>query len=292
MKSYLFSPRNIISKIEKIVNIFDEDRISVYAAQASFFIIISAIPFIMLLISLIQYVIPVDVIDIILDIESFLPDSFQGFIGDIIDELFSRQAITLISVTAITTLWSASRGVTAVERGIKNVYKVEGSGNFFTGILRSFFYTVAFILILMISLIVLVFGRQISYVLSEKYIAVSTILDLLVRCRIIIFLVILTLFFSLLYNALARSGITTKNPSMRYRDQIPGAFTVSLAWLLYSFFYSLYIKYFPSASYIYGSLAAVVLLMLWLYFCMMILLIGAEINKYLLEKKKEKRVVI
>ena len=51
--------------------------------------------------------------------------------------------------------------------------------------------------------------------------------------------------------------------------------------MLFSYFFSLYIEYFPTASYIYGSLATVVLFMLWLYFCMIILLIGAEANKLL-----------
>lgn len=69
----------------------------------------------------------------------------------------------------------------------------------------------------------------------------------------------------------------TKPPSDT--DQIPGAFIAASGWMLYSYFYSLYIVYFPNASYIYGSLAAVILFMLWVYFCMIIFLVGAEINK-------------
>ncbi|MBS5724524.1 MAG: YihY/virulence factor BrkB family protein, partial [Clostridiales bacterium] len=63
-----------------------------------------------------------------------------------------------------------------------------------------------------------------------------------------------------------------------------GAIFAALGWVLFSYFYSLYIQYFPSASYLYGSLAAIVFLMLWLYICMMILIYGAEINKYIFRK--------
>lgn len=278
MKSYLLTPRNIFLKIMKIADVFNDDKVSVYAAQASFFIIISAIPFIMLLISLVKYVIPIEEIDIAFAIENLAGGSFGNLIGDIIDELFSRPAITLLSISALTTLWSASKGVTAVGRGIRNVYGVNGSGNFFIEIIRSVVYTIIFILILIVSFVVLLFGRELSYALSEKYIAVSRVLDFLVRCRLVIFSAVLTMFFSLMYNALAK----TKPRQMRFKDQLPGAVVAAFGWILYSFFYSLYIRYFPSASYIYGSLAAVVLLMLWLYFCMMILLVGAEINKYLI----------
>ena len=59
--------------------------------------------------------------------------------------------------------------------------------------------------------------------------------------------------------------------------------------MLYSYFYSLYIVYFPNASYIYGSLAAVILFMLWVYFCMIIFLVGAEINKIGFVMRKNRR---
>ena len=63
------------------------------------------------------------------------------------------------------------------------------------------------------------------------------------------------------------------------RCHLPGAVFSAVGWVLFSFFYSLYVTDFPNAASLYGSLAAVCLLMLWVYFCLLILLLGAELNK-------------
>lgn len=285
MKSRLLSIRAWIEKGKAIATVFDQDKLTVYAAQASFFIVISAIPFLMLLLSLSRYLIPFDSSELLNMAESILPKSIMRYIADIAEEVLESSALPIVSVTALTTLWSASRGVNAVGSGIRGVYGVSNSRNFLYDILRSLFYTVAFIAILLVSLVVLVFGRELSYMLSDKYAAATAVLDFLIRCRIVIFSAVLTLFFSMVYSAMMHGGTMLvrrkSEKAMRFRDHLPGAFIAALGWMIYSFFYSLYLKYFPSASYIYGSLAAVVLLMLWLYFCMIILLVGAEINKYL-----------
>ena len=64
-------------------------------------------------------------------------------------------------------------------------------------------------------------------------------------------------------------------------QQLPGAIFAAVCWLLFSFGFSLYFSNFSNFSYMYGSLAAIVLLMFWLYFCICILFIGAEINDFL-----------
>ena len=77
-----------------------------------------------------------------------------------------------------------------------------------------------------------------------------------------------------------------------YGAQLPGAFCAALGWMLFSYVYSLYIQYYPRASYLYGSLAAIVFSMLWLYTCMMILMYGAELTKFLYRHRiarKQKR---
>ena len=66
---------------------------------------------------------------------------------------------------------------------------------------------------------------------------------------------------------------------MKFRSVLPGAALAAAGWLGFSFFYSLYIDNFADYTLVYGSLAAVVLLMLWLYFCMNIFLFGAQLNK-------------
>ncbi len=282
MKSKIADIRRIIQFFTDIAALLERDRVSVYAAQASFFIIISSIPFIMLLISLSRFIIPVSAMDVLDTIAALLPKNLRETLYAMTDDIFQRSALPLISVTAVTTLWSASRGVAAVGRGIQNVYGIDEKKGFFYEIFRSLFYTVTFIALILVTLVILVFGQSLM-ILSENYFpALSEIMAVIINTRGILFFVVITLFFTMIYSTFSKGQITLKGK--KRISHIPGAAFAAAGWMLYSFFYSLYIQYFPSASYIYGGLAAVVLLMLWLYFCMTILLYGAELNK-LIEKK-------
>ena len=66
----------------------------------------------------------------------------------------------------------------------------------------------------------------------------------------------------------------------RQREQLPGAVCATAGWMGFSLAFSLYFSRIvgKNYSYMYGSLAAIVLLLLWLYACMCILFFGAEIN--------------
>ena len=189
--------------------------------------------------------------------------------------------------------WSSSRGVAAVTRGVAGVYGTRDHVGFFSELVRSLFYTVAFMALIIATLVVLVFGATVRSIAESSFPAALHIFDLIIRLRMFIFLALLTLFFSLVYSAVSGNG--RKNASANdeapagYRRQIPGAFIAASGWMLYSYFYSLYIVYFPNASYIYGSLAAVILFMLWVYFCMIIFLVGAEINKIGFVMRKNRR---
>lgn len=267
------------------------DQVNVYAAQASFFIIISVIPFIILLLSLAKYVIDVDWI------VGWIEQQISGDIGQLLQsvlaEVTEKAGISLVSITAISTLWSSSRGVNAVIRGIWGAYGIRLNENFIFDILRSLLYTLSFILSILASLVALVFADSIRAFCEGHYPIATIIFDVIVQCRSIVFIIILTLFFALIYNTATKKGkrlskdayigLSDKLPR-GYLAQMPGAVFAALGWILFSYFYSLYIQYFPTASYLYGSLAAIVFLMLWLYICMMILIYGAEINKYIFRK--------
>lgn len=253
------------------------DNVSVFAAQASFFILISSIPFLMLLLALVQFFIPLNTDDILKMINITLPAQLGSFLTAIIGEVFSRSsAVSIISITAVTTLWSASRGIMALEQGLNNVCRYRGSRNYIWRRIVAFFYTLVFILALLLTLLAFVFGNKLEILLSTKFSFISTVISVILNARILIFILLLTLCFALLYTILP-------GPKLRFRRQLPGALAAAIGWMAFSGIYALYIDNFSNFSYVYGSLAAIVLLMLWLYFCMNIFLYGAELNEALEE---------
>lgn len=283
-KSRTLSVKRVRDKIEYCLEIVAEDRVTVYAAQASFFIVISAIPFIMLLINVLGYLIPEGVAGVLVSMGDALPEKLRDLYLGIIAELYSRPAIRLISITAITAFWMASRGLSAVRGGLTTVYRSHPDEGFLKRILFSAVYTAAFMVILIVVIIAQLFGQQLYGTVTANFPGTRALIDSVFRFKEPIIFVFLTLFFTLLYLAVNRRGAFVRN---RFIHHLPGAMFAAAGWMLFSFFYSLYTVYFSGVSYIYGSLTAVILLLLWMYVCMMILLLGAEVNKLLASRRKK-----
>ncbi|MBQ4592791.1 MAG: YihY/virulence factor BrkB family protein [Clostridia bacterium] len=269
MKSHVYGLRAAILCVRRIVSQIAGDKVTVYAAQASFFVIISAVPFLSLLISIAGLVLPSDLPDVLTGLP--VPEGFSVLFDTVIDDLRTAPNVPLLSVSAVTTLWSASRGISAIRSGLELVYLAGRSKGFFAHRIKSLVSTLIFIAVITAAVTLMLFGD-----LVVKWLRIAKISDLIMRLRTPLFTAALCILFTVMYSSTARRSTRVKNGILPH---LPGAVFSSVGWTLFSYFYSLYITHFPSASYIYGSLAAVCLIMLWLYFCMIILLLGAEVNK-------------
>lgn len=269
----------LIKKIIKLVRGFlkamQEDHVGAYAAQTAYFIMLSFIPFIILLLTLIRYT-TLTRADIYTAAQMIFPNSMDGFVIDIINEVYSKTAVT-ISLSAITAAWSAGKGFLALMRGMNSVYDVEEQRNYVILRFRSAIYTVIFVLSIILSLVVLVFGNSIHEAAVAHLPFLAVITGMILRMKDIVAIAFLTLVFMLLYKFVP-------NRKARLYSQAPGALFSSVCWYLFSIGFSLYVDYAPGLSNMYGSLTTIIMVMLWLYFCMYIILIGAEINSYFEEQ--------
>jgi membrane protein len=264
------------SFIRRAWRAFGDDRVAVYSAQASFFIIISSIPFIMLLISIGQYIIPGASEHIISAVRAALPYEISMMIDW---DSESGGGFTLLSLSAVAAYWSASRGVGAVFRGVEGVYGSKAAATLIRRTVRNLLYTLAFIAAILSSVILLVFGSAIRDITADNLPALSAVTARILQNQGIFFFAFLTVFFRFIYAAAAKETA--------YEAHLLGASLAAVGWMIFSYSYSLYLRHFSEARSIYGGLTSVVLLMLWIYFCMMILLFGAEINKLI--SKADKR---
>ncbi|MGN0557490.1 MAG: YihY/virulence factor BrkB family protein [Acutalibacteraceae bacterium] len=258
-----------------------ENHIPAYSAQSSFFIVISMVPFAMLFFSVLRLFIPVEREIMIEATENIFPAGMLDFTEKIIDELYANVSFSVISVTTIVLLWSASKGIKSMTAGLQNVYKTTRPTDFIFNIIFSILYTVIFIAILIITVIVLIFGRRLNDLLFAELPVVRSIIAGVLEFRSVLFLLPLTLFFALSYKFLAKNDL-------KFSAHLPGAILCALGWMLFSLFFAIYVDNFANYSYIYGSLTAVILLMLWLYACMTMFLIGAQINVVLKDRRRSK----
>ncbi len=261
---------NLIKKIYGFFVRLTVDRVGIYTAQASFFIILSIFPFILLLLNIIGYT-SIDKDTIIALINNYLPETIKPLLIQIINELFTHISETLISIAAIAAIWSASKGVLSVMFGIYEIYKIHQDRNYFISRFISMAYTIAFVLVLIIAMILLVFGDEIFHILINLLPGLKRIsLVTFIARYVVSFLMLLLIFMLILKVATFRRT--------KIKEIFPGAVISSVGWIIFSYIFSVYIANFSNMSYLYGSLTAVIVLMLWLYFCIYIFFIGAEIN--------------
>ena len=134
----------------------------------------------------------------------------------------------------------------------------------------------------MVVLLLVTFGRTIVDFLQNKYMELSTTINIIINLRLLWQILILFAVFWLMY-------IFVPNRKVKFRTQIPGAAFAAIGWYVLSWAFSIYLDVFKNFSVIYGSLTSIMLLMIWVYWSMYVLLLGAEINA-LIEKKKQKNI--
>ena len=249
------------------------DRVDAYAAQSAFFIIMGFIPFLMMLLSMLQYT-PLTSPQVMEMIMDFMPESFRDYLQGIVSELFTRST-AILSGTAIAAVWAAGRAVLAMTKGLNSVYHIDETRNYFYMRLRSAFYIVFFMIALILAMVLLVFGNKIQEALLSNVPFLQQFSGFIISVRTVVTLVILALLFWGMYVLL---------PNWRHVHvlcQLPGAIVTAFTWSIFSYGFSIYFEMVGQMSRIYGSLTTVIMIMLWLYFCMWLLFIGAEINIYL-----------
>lgn len=248
----------------------NDDHVGAFAGQATLFIVISMFPFLMFLLTLMQYL-PITESNIMMIVYEILPSNISPLFIGIVSEVFDKGSTTIVSITAITALWSASRGFLALVKGLNCVYEIKETRTYIKTRILAILYTLVFAIIIIITLVFLVFGNRIYLFIENVFPILKDTVLLIISIRAVVSLAILIVFFLILYLAIPNRKSTILN-------ELPGAIVAGAGWMVFSYLYSFYIDNMGNMTDTYGSLTAIVLLMLWLYFCMYILFIGAEIN--------------
>ncbi len=265
--------QKVYQTIVYFVTRISEDNVGVYSAQASFFLMLAMFPLIMLILTIIGMTdLPEDLIAS--TSLSILPSTIEPLFTQILEELRLHSSGTILSVSALAAAWSASKGILSIQRGLQSIHHKQDKRNYFIQRSISLIYTVLLVIIVVLTLGILVFGNKLYEFIGQKSVVLYHILGIVFESRALIFLCILTLFFLMLY-------ATTRDPRFTLGDLFPGALFSAAGWMLFSYLFSIYVDNFNSLSRMYGSLTTVILLMLWLYFCMYIVFIGAEFNIYI-----------
>lgn len=262
---------SLIKRLFGFIERVKRDHIGAYAAQAAYFLIMSFIPFVLFLTTLIRYT-PLTYNTMRDAIIGFVPQNLQSFVLDIVADVYRRSS-AIVPISAVIALWSAGKGLQSMTNGLNTIYHVKETRNWLITRIYAVFYTLLFVIALIVSLILLVLGNGIQ-AMAAKYVPfLGRIIARVLGARTFLVFSVLFLVFLVLYKVLPNRKAT-------FKSQVPGAFITAVAWSLFSYFFSLYFEIFPGFSNTYGNLTALILVMLWMYVCMNLMLYGAEINAY------------
>lgn len=268
--------KKLKDQIIKFIATVNSHHTGAYAAQAAYFFVLSLIPIILLLLSMVRYT---DLTrDVVMNaVLQVFPDSVVSLLRSILNQVY-RVSENMIPVTAVVALWSAGKGVLSVTSGLNCIYSNIETRNYFYLRIRASIYTVLFLAAIILSLIISVFGNSISAVVYEHIPFLIKVVDFIMRIRTLVTLIVLTVFWDLVYKFLPNRKHKAKTT---LRRQLPGAVFTAFGWQLVSFIFSIYLEIFTGFSSMYGSMTTIILIMLWLYLCMYIILLGGELNALL-----------
>ena len=270
----------IVREIMRFVEECKSDNVTAYAAQSAYFTLLSMIPFLLFFGALLKYT-PVSLDFLVKGVNLVLPDYISGFLVSIIRETY-ESSVGLISLSAIFAIWSSARGIQYLTEGLNKMYDLEETRNWVILRFWASIYTFIMIFSLILMLVLLVFGRTLQHWLTKYFPVLAGFTSILLRLKSLIGIGSLTFIFALFYWAFPNRKGKGGN-RITYLRQLPGAFICAVAWYVFSIGVSVYVNYFHGFS-SYGSLTTIALIMFWLYVCMYILMVCAEVNNQYSER--------
>lgn len=264
------------NKLRSLIENIAKYRVSLYASNASFYIILAFFPAVMLLVGLMPAV-GFSQSDLLNAMNGVVPEILTPLIERIIKDMSTNSTLTLVSVTAIAAVWSSSRGVYCIQVGINAIYGCEEKRSYLIRRLMSMLYMILLLVALLLTLLILGFGQEVAFFFASQSIPVLNFIAEVMQFRGLILLILLSVLFCAIY-------CVFPNQKVPIKKALPGAVLAALGWLVFTLGFSIYARYFSNYSVLYGSLSMIALGMLWLYVCISILFYGCVLN-HCLDKK-------
>lgn len=213
-----------------------------------------------------------------------IPTSAMGAVLKTFNETTAAASSGKVTFGLIAAIWSASVGVSAIQDTLNAVYNIESRRSYIVARLQAIGLTILLILMVTVGLSSIVAGDYLSLLVGHN--VHDRVLQMagVAAIRLIswtIASVVLAMTFAVLY-------YWAPDCNMRWHWITPGAVIGIIGWLLASLGFRLYLHYFNSYSVTYGSLGAVVILLMWFYITGLMLLFGAEVNSQIEAAAAEK----
>lgn len=258
-------------KLHDCLQLMQQMHISTHAAHACFFLVLSVFPLLVLMLGVLRYT-ALQPEDLINTVAGLLPDALLPHAWSLIRSAYHNTSRLVVSLSALTALWSAGRGIYALQAGLNAVYGIHTRRRWLHSRILCAGYTFLFVLVVLLTLILNVFGNTVVRFLQQRP-----------GCDLQPDMPALRFFLPVGVQALLFCAMFMFLPNERHGfwESLPGALFSAFGWMSASGAFSVYVHYFPRYANIFGSVYAAALGSLWLYVCVSILFYGALLNRIL-----------
>lgn len=260
----------IIKNFIEVFKNFNKKDLTSFAGLATYNLILSFFPFLIMLIAILNYT-PINNDEVLIQILSFIPKTSYDLVLAIINEIKLKDSQTLVSLGLLSSIWVSSNGTKALIKGVSKSYDETKKINFIKIRIISVVMTFCFALSIVLLILFIVFGKHIAYFIfnfikvPKIFITPWYFVKYFMPLVFIIF--ILTIFY--------KFCDIKKRPMKKFYK---GALFSSVIWIFMSILFSFYVNNFSNYNKMYGSIGGIIALLLWLYLSSIIVLLGAEYN--------------
>lgn len=248
---------------------YKHDDISGMSAQITYYLILAFFPFLLFLINLLSFT-SLSRELIFANFNTFLPNETGLLVKNVLAETLEARSGTLLLVGIIGSLWSASKGLSAIIKGLNRAYNVEENRNLIKRSLLAIFSTIGLTIIIILSFFMIVLGDVIQKSIHNLF-GMNTLFGVIwTLFRYMIPLVVMFITFSLLYKYVPNRNLSFKNIRI-------GAKFATIGCIASSYLFSFYVNNFTNYAKVYGSLGGIIALIIWLYMSTLIIIVGGEL---------------
>lgn len=250
----------------------NKDNVYNGAAALGFYLTLAIFPAIILMMTVIPYL-PIDRVDeAIMDLlGQALPEDAYGMVTEVVAEVTHNRRGGLLSLSVVATLWAASTGMYAIMQQLNITYNVTEGRNFLRARGIALLLSVLFCLLVLGAFSLIVLGGTIEDWIGTQFGTSDLLLTFFAIFRWVVIILALLLGFAMIYRY-------APNLEQKFAFISPGSVTGTTLLIIASLGFAIYTSNFADYDATYGSIGAVVILMLWLYIAGLVILIGSEIN--------------
>lgn len=252
-------------------------KVGLFASSACYFMVLSFFPLLVLVLGFLRHT-GLEVENLLAFLEGFVPGALMEGARQLVLETYLGTTGTLLGLSALTALWSASRGIYGLLKGLNAVYGLRETRGYVYTRIMSVYYTFAFLLVLLLNLVLQVFGKTLLEALPYGQEPLLVFLTGAVDFRQLFLLLTQIALFCAMYKALP-------NGTFSWKQSLPGAVLASFGWLVFSNLFSVYVAYSSNYVNLYGTMYRAAMSFLWLYCCVSIVFYGGGLNRWLMDRK-------